>query len=164
MSAGVLAVNKHIATYEGFVFTRNSKNRTYTHVVIKRGSAAQDRIRCEANARSAFRMNRSYYASILDGSSSFLQRPSWRTEEQQSFEIERLIAAASQHMDGGEEGYVSRALAQFDARPKRQLADDGDTYYVALSWAGRPDLAVKEANRVGGFAIEAARANGGQPS
>ena len=146
----------YTAEHQGFTFTRKS-HRTYTHAVLVAGSLDADRARCERDARRNWHTNVAYHQALADGTSTFLARKSWETEDQHSARVAKEQADSSAWLEGGEAGLVERLLAQHDARAaKVRTLDDGDTYFTCAGWCGRLDLAGKLAgSRTGAVIVEA---------
>lgn len=150
--------NVHTATHEGFSFTRTSAGRTYTHVVLVRGSAAAQRASCEAEARSCWSRNLKNRMATAAGTSETVTGYSWmspeRRERHHAEDGLKYQAEAAAELAAGEEGMVAYWLARHEKRVAgRKVAADGDTYYTAAGWCGRPDLAAKLAASSGGFAV-----------
>ena len=134
-------IKMHTATFNGFTFTRGSKTRTYAFVVIEGGSLAADRIRYEREAREDWRRNFDYQNDKAHGIFTLAEKypdqyPQERRDQEQ--------AEAQARIARGEEGLVAPVLERFDQnRRNYQTTPDGDTYYVAMGWTSRRDLADK---------------------
>lgn len=133
----------HVATHNGFTFTRGSKTRHYSHLVIQRESMAADRLQSEAWARESFRRNLPYYTELANGIHKLADKyPGQYTPEK----IAKEQADAQAEVAMGEDGAASRAMKLFDAnRAAYQLEADGDTFYTVVGWTSRLDLAHSQA-------------------
>ena len=154
----------YAATYKGRTFTRSS-DRTYTHAIIVKGSVPADRAGAEAGARSEWVENQDWHQGIAAGrtwhrKTGAVVLPSYMTAEQEQAEHDADVAKSKAWLAQGEAGLVAERLARFDARQaeavaKGMIVDADGTYYGCSGWAGRPDLAAKEASKAGGVAVEA---------
>jgi hypothetical protein len=114
-------MNKHIAKFNGTTFTRNSKDRTYTHVIVVRESYeyALERAKKEC---SSDRENYKYHMTIgseLDGRGD--QVAGLTEDEYVAQKIAKQVAAVE----------AAKAKGDFDS-------------YGQVGWCGRPDLAQKK--------------------
>lgn len=133
----------HVATHDGFTFTRGSKTRHYSHVVIQRESIAADRIRCADNARATWKMNLKWHQEHAAGVNKLaLKYPEQYTPER----IAKEQAESQAMLAAGVEGLIAEALKRFDAYSADvQVAADGDTFYSVIGWTSRLDLAHNQA-------------------
>ncbi len=160
-----MSTKHYSATYCGRTFTRSTNSRTYTHAIIIRESVHADRARCESYARDEWARDLVWHQRNAAGrtfyrSTGKLELPTWKTAESEQAEYEESVAKATDWLALGEEGLVAHRLANFDKRlaaevAKGLLVDADGTYYACAGWAGRHDLAAKEAARTGGMAVVA---------
>lgn len=148
---------KHSATFDGCTFTRGSQSRIYTHAVLIRYSTAEERVKCEADARRSFHTNLDYHQQYAAGTSEFLRRNSWETEAQHLERTTKNVAEARAWLALGVEGHVAAALARFDANIVKHPypTSDGAGFYSCAGWCGRLDLAQKLASSCNGIIVTA---------
>lgn len=134
----------HVATFNGFTFTRGSKTRVYAFVVIEGHSIAAERIRCEKWSREDFKRNLPYFTELANG----IHKLAAKYPDQYSPErIAKEKAEGVAYLARGEDGAVADSLARFDdQRGTFQTLPDGDTYYTVMGWTSRRDLAEKQAS------------------
>lgn len=130
----------------GTVHTRNSKERTYTHTVVGRYSATQHVLYAKSlAARKAHRSNFDYYLGFVDGTSQFLIRRSYETEESHLERTQKKILSAETHLEGIRdrnewvEMRVQRDLENIQTRRKNGYYE----VYHNLGWCGSLRLAQK---------------------
>lgn len=120
--------------YDGQNFTRTTA-RTYTHVVLRHVSYADEIADAERLATSDWDGNEEWYALQAQGTAppDFLSRwPDYIVSESaQAYAKERIAL--------GRAGYIAEAKA----RAAANHLPGTDHYWFALGWAGRLDLAVK---------------------
>lgn len=145
--------NKHTATCpNGAIVRRTSATRVYTHVVVARHSYAHDLAGAqrvgEPGAKDHIASNFEYYRQYLDGTSEFLQRREWHTDESYERERKASIERAEQALNGTTtvEEYRAMLKAQALARVADRKAAGYYDKFEALGWCSRPDLAAKLAN------------------
>jgi hypothetical protein len=108
-------MNKHIAKFKGTTFTRNSKERTYTHVIVVRDS--YEYALEQANKEGRYdRQNYKQYTITNDP------------------KVEGLT----------EDEYVAKVIAEKVARVEKKKANGDFDSYGQVGWCGRPDLAQKK--------------------
>jgi len=157
-----MATKHYTATHEGRTFTRSTKSRTYTHAVIVPGSVKADLARLLERVRESWKMNLAYNRQLVAGT---VERYSFHSAEEHAARLEKhrtdgTAASAQAWLALGLEGHLEAEAARFKARVAdgslgMMLDADGDTYYSCTGWAGRPDLAAKEAAKHGGVAVPA---------
>lgn len=150
-------MNKHSASFQGHIWTRNSENRVYSHMVVGIQSIAAERAKTEAWARKEYTMNLEYYQKKAAGGtyhSTFANGTPW---SKPITDMERDAARAT--LAAGVEGGVADRLREFDKRmADAWKTEDGFSTVYSAGWTSRPDLAVKLAARTpGGVIVEAVR-------
>ena len=108
-------MNKHIAKFNGTTFTRNSKERTYTHVIVVRDSYEYALYQAQKEGRYD-RQNYKQYTITNDP------------------KVEGLT----------EDEYVAKVIADKVARVEEKKANGDFDSYGQVGWCGRPDLAQKK--------------------
>ena len=146
-----MTTTKHFAiTPNGTKITRTSKSRVYSHVVVARHSHAFD-LKCAENHNTQRNMasNFKFYADFVNGTSKFLVKPEWRSEEDHAAEMADRIQAAKDHLDGATtvEEYSASQTAKALARVAAKLAEGYYDKFGALGWSSRLDLAQKVASQ-----------------
>lgn len=126
-----MAKRKLTALHEGVTFTRTTA-RTYTHVVIGRYDIEARVKSARQHASEYLRRNWDYYAQLADGTYRYLAQ----TNPEQIARAEALVAMG---VDAAAQHEADRA----EANARKNITGE----WEALGWCGRPDLAIKEANR-----------------
>lgn len=108
-------MNKHIAKFNGTTFTRNSKERTYTHVIVVRDSYEY----ALEQAKKEGRYDRQNY-------------------KQYTITNDPKVAGLT------EDEYVAKVIADKVARVEAKKANGDFDSYGQVGWCGRPDLAQKK--------------------
>lgn len=142
-----MTMNKHTATFAGHTFTRNSKTRKYSHLVLALNTFERDRAAVAKRASNDYKTNRDYHAYIAQQTPGVEYRTfsGWYTQTSS----EEVIAASKRISAQSHDEYVAAALAYYEARTdksKLKLNADGTGYYTELGWTSRPDLATKLSN------------------
>ena len=143
-------MNKHFAIdANGKRHTRNSKGRTYTHVVVGRWN--YDAALASAQNYDKLDLHRSNYnhsLSYVNGTSRFLTRNSWEQDDAAYVaRVAKDIAGAVKAL-GGAANLEEYCQLQRDAALARVAANKAAGEYEVyrdLGWAGRLDLAQKNA-------------------
>jgi hypothetical protein len=116
---------------------RTSEGRTYTHVIV-----GQLDIEAHRKAAYGYKQGRSdasnfaFYRSFLDGTSRYLDRNSWESEEEHAQRVGREVERAREILAGAEtvEAYVAvlrqRAIAAFEKRVQNGYFD-----MQAIQWS-----------------------------
>lgn len=142
-------MNRHTATdANGTVHTRNSENRVYTHCVAVRFSyeaalkSAQKTYKGDAS-------NYAHYKAYIDGTSEFLVKPSYCTDEHHAVECARAIANAKANIGDAKslEEYTANNVAKAVAAVEKSKASGYYDAWQVIGWNSRRDLAEKEAAR-----------------
>lgn len=140
-------MNKHTAIDQnGHAHTRNSANRVYTHCVVARRSY-ENALAIANDPWSVDASNYRFHLAFIDGTSEFLAKKSWQTEEQHQAANAENIADAKDNLAG------CNSLADYRAKLKAKRiagveAAKAQGFYdklVCLGWCGRRDLAEKSA-------------------
>ena len=134
--------NKFIARWDGkIVGKRTSQNRTYTHAIVIQYD--EEKARKAAYAYVVTEQDRKNYDYYVGRAAAGAKHEyfKWNTPEM----IAKELAGFAAHIEGGFDGYVARLKAGEIAHFERRKADG---YYEprVAAWAGRLDLAHKEAN------------------
>jgi hypothetical protein len=145
-------MNKHTATdRNGKTHTRNSAGRVYTHCVAVRPSY-ESHLK-DANAAWALdKSNYGYYRAYLDGTSEFLVKPSYRSEEDHAADCANNIAKAQKALDGCDSLEAYREKNR-KARVEAVEGQKARGYYDAFKcygWNGSRALAEKLASTLRG--------------
>lgn len=124
----------YIAKFQGKVVgKRTSKDRTYTHAIVIIASRENQRKVAYGYAATATdRSNYDYYLRIAEGR---IQPP--RSQDE--------TIKASIKVDGGFDAYVERERQRHIAIFEDKLANGNAFEPFVVSWAGRPDLALRAA-------------------
>ena len=159
------------AKLDGVTFTRSTKTRTYTHMVVGKYSIANSRAQAEKQVRQYWKTNLKYYQDcaagkhpqvpgspkdwhvgygMLDDAGNTMAKWDAYVAECKSQSEERQQAAAL-WVSKGVEGHVADRLADFDAHIKQANNISSDRLYTLcdMGWCGRPDLAKKLAAKYG---------------
>ena len=143
---------KHFAICpNGNKVTRTSKTRVYSHVVVARPSYAHALASAEAaGASKTVASNFKYHCAYLDGTSEFLVRKSWQSDEQHAKQAAYDIDRATKALAGCEtlEAYRAMIRANALARVADLKAKGYYDTFTAQGWASRLDLAQKAAQAV----------------
>lgn len=129
--------------HEGQTFTRTTA-RTYTHLVLAPQSLAENQARAEESARWNWKHNQAYHQAYVDGSSEFLVKPSYRSDEEHAARTAENIASSTEWLAKGLEGHIADARAAAEAYWRKGYGDRA-TGWAVSGWAGRADLAAKVA-------------------
>jgi len=114
-------MNKHIAKFKGTTFTRNSKDRTYTHVIVVRESYEY----ALEMAKKESRFDReNYNRYMITGA--------------------ELDGRGDQVAGLTEDEYVAQKIAKKVAAVEAAKARGDFDSYGQVGWCGRPDLAQKK--------------------
>ena len=154
-----MPTTKHFAICpNGQKVTRNSQSRVYSHVVVYLPS--YDQYFEDADQAGSFKhveSNFKYYMAYLDGTSKFLVRRSWQTDEQYEAQVKLDIERARKALGGAttldeyREVVRTTALENFE---RRKAENFFNTFKVA-GWSSRLDLAHKvAAQHIGGHYTE----------
>lgn len=130
----------------GTVHTRTSKTRTYTHMVVGRLSSVAHTLRATSKeVRALHRKNFVYHDAIAKGTSQWLERSRWETEEKYAQRRADDIAKSVNELKGCDNAQdyenmlVNAALEGIRHNMARGYYDK----YHSLGWCGRADLAEK---------------------
>lgn len=140
-------MTKFIATdRNGKVHRRNSVNRTYTHMVVSRPMIREFAIHTHD------RDNFWYHMAFLDGTSKWLERKPWETDEQYQTRAKYEVERSERALDGARtfEDHVKNMRARHEAWAASVRFDD----FSAEGWCGRLDLAQKLASSLSGSRAE----------
>jgi hypothetical protein len=123
----------------GVTHTRNSKARTYTHMVVGRPSSVEHALMVTSpKARAVHRSNFKYHDAIAKGTSQWLigLTAAYRDVE---------IANAKNHLNGCDtaQDYETMMVNASLEPIRHNMARGYYDKYQALGWCGRPDLAAK---------------------
>jgi hypothetical protein len=123
----------------GVTHTRNSKARTYTHMVVGRPSwtGAVKRVSCK-EARAVHFSNFKYQRALADGRSQWLEGLTVEDRDAR-------IASAQALLNGCKTGhdYSDKMVKNSLAIIEKKLENGHYDKYQDLGWCGRPDLAEK---------------------
>ena len=123
--------------------TRNSM-RTYTHVVLYRES--KDAALRLADRRDRFSVdNFWYHHAFVDGSSKWLERKSWETEDEYKARAYEEIESSRKALRGCKTPQEWEAVLRHEAIARIE-ARDFSQWHVE-GWCGRHDLAVSLAHK-----------------
>lgn len=137
----------------GKTHKRTSENRTYTHAVIARPSYEcaikhLDNKRAEQNTRSNFE----YHLGFANGTSRWLTKNTWETEQQHQERAAREIARSVEELNGSKtaDEYVAMVRKQHLDRIEEARAKGFYDTFTCVGWCGRLDLAHKLASTTSG--------------
>lgn len=137
-------MNKYfVIDANGKKYTRNSK-RTYTHVVLYRESKDAS-LRLAGRRDTFLDDNYWYHHAFIDGSSQWLERKPWETEDNYKARVEYVVERSRKALRGAKtpeewhEAIKEERIARIEAK-------DFSQWYVE-GWCGRHDLAVKLAHK-----------------
>lgn len=160
-------MTKYIAKFEGKVVGKRKSHRTYTHAIVVQADAdkARDRAYNFVPNNKHDRGEFDYYCKIVACEGKFIeptgtmwdgrrkddvgqQLNNWNDgREYVSGYDAKAMADAKKKTADGWDGYVAYLRAEAIARFEQQFANGGFEPRVE-AWAGRPDLAQKEASRI----------------
>lgn len=130
-------MNKYIAQLpNGLTATRNSKTRTYTHMVAGRRSAESKR-KSYRKSIEMFLEHAAEYEQKLEKLRAGEWRWTFRSGKTINDTVEQDIAEY--------EKFLADSLKKADEYQARLDADDFEDSWHDLGWCGRPDLADKKA-------------------
>ncbi len=129
---------KFTALLDGQVIgTRTSDSRDYTHVIVgQRDIEAARRHAYGYQATKTDASNFRHYMSILDGTSEFLVKASWRTDAEHTAHCASMVESTERSLGGARtlEDYIAvlrnRAIASFEKAAQGGAFDMG-----ALQWS-----------------------------
>lgn len=136
-------MNKHTAVLpDGTVATRNSKNRVYPYCVAVREDYDYALMRAKMLIESD-RSNYAYYKAKLDGTSKWLAKSQWETDEVYAERIAKELAEAEAEVGDCETAtnYQRKMLERRVARVEASRAKGNYDGWGVLGWCGRLDLA-----------------------
>ena len=135
----------------GKTHTRTSKTRTYTHTVFALPSSVTAVLWANSKeARKMHRENFAYYSEMASGKSSFLDKRSYETAEQNADRRANAMENAVKTLGGckSAQDYEYMMVARdLDGIQKQRIAGYYDTYQN-MGWCGRADLAQKLKTRM----------------
>lgn len=140
-------MTKFIATdRNGKVHRRTSVNRTYTHMVVSRPMVRGFTV--HAHDRDNFW----YYMAFIDGTSKWLERKPWESEEQYQTRAKYEVDRAKDALGDARtfEDHVKNMRARHEAWAASVKVDD----FSAEGWCGRLDLAQRLASSLSGSRAE----------
>ena len=152
-------MNKHTAVLpDGTVATRNSKNRVYPYcVAVREGydhALALAKMLIESD-----RSNYAYYKAKLDGTSKWLAKSQWETDEVYAERIAKELAEAEAEVGDCETAanYQRKLIERRVARVEANRAKGYYDKWGVLGWTSRLDLAQASAAsaRAKGYLAEA---------
>jgi hypothetical protein len=130
----------------GKVHTRSSINRTYTHMVVSR-----PKIR-EFIVHKVDRDNFWYHMAFIDGTSRWLEKKPWESDEQYRKRAEYEVDRAKRALGNARtfDAYVEKLLDQHEAWAATVKVD----FFTSEGWCSRLDLAQKLASSLAGHRAE----------
>jgi len=155
INQGANDMNKHFAIdANGQRHTRNGKGRTYSHVVVGRWNYAADLANAQSYDKSGLhRLNYKYYAAYVDGTSQYLARKSWEQDDDAyAARVAKEVADAVKAIGGAASLEEYRQMQRDAAIANVEANKAAGKYevYRDLGWAGRLDLAQKNAGSQSG--------------
>lgn len=123
----------------GTVHTRNSKERTYTHMVVGKLSWVEyTNMVTSKEARAVHRFNFKYHDAIAKGTSQWLDK---LTDDDRDI----TISDAKDHLKGCDtaQDYENMMVNAALERIRHGIALGYFDKYRVIAWCGRPDLAAK---------------------
>ncbi len=139
----------------GVTHTRTSATRLYTHTVVALPSAQNAILSAKSpGMRAHHKRNFSYYADKVRGTSRWLQRNSWESEEKHNARVLAESEAAEAELDGCDtaDQYADMLIAATLARIADATRAGHFEAYQNMGWCGRADLAAKLAAKTQGQA------------
>jgi hypothetical protein len=138
-------MNKHTATdRNGKTHTRNSARGVYTHCVVARRS--YENALAHANRPAELeKSNYSFHRAYLDGTSVFLVKPSYRSDEAHAAYCADQVAKAQKALEGCDTfaDYAEKCRKAYVASVEGQKARGYYDELVTLGWNGSRTLAEK---------------------
>lgn len=130
----------------GTVHTRNSKSRTYTHMVVGLPSCLVAlRSAISSNFRKLNKSNFYYHKALADGTSKFLTKSGWEDDAQHAARCDREIKQATDFLRGctTADEYADMQMHRMINVMHKRASDGYYDTYQSLGWCGRADLAHK---------------------
>lgn len=137
----------------GKLHKRTSLNRTYLFTVVSKRSETEARLFLRApGILAAHRSNYRYHKAWLDGTSEFLTKPPYRSDEEHAAYVERHVAEARERLEGcaTADDYIEKCVQEGHARIAEGKANGHYDEWVNDGWCGRRDLAEKLAQKMRG--------------
>jgi hypothetical protein len=142
-------MNKHFAIdANGQRHTRNSKGRTYSHVVVGRWNYDAALAFAQSYDKSGLHSsNYKHLLSYVNGTSQYLARKSWENDATYAERVAKEVAQAAKRLGGAKSLDEYRQLQRDEALARVAANKAAGEYevYRDLGWAGRLDLAQKNA-------------------
>ena len=138
----------------GKTHTRTSKTRTYTHTVVGLPSSTKATLAAMSPEMKAYhRSEFKFRMGFLDGTSKWLTKRDWESEEQYLERSQRDREKAAIELDGCEtaQDYENMKIVQAHRRIREKMAAGYYDTYQNFGWCGRPDLAAKLKARMEGL-------------
>lgn len=145
-------MNKHTATTpDGKTITRNSKTRTYTHAVVRKGGYLAHIEAAKADGhRKVDASNYRYYCQIASGNDPYPAKnyagDAAGQAKADAENCKRKADAIGRTHGLTMEEYIAAEQKRRIARVEETRANGGFDVWYCLGWCGRPDLAVNLAN------------------
>lgn len=131
-------MNKHTASFNGQTFTRSSKTRRYSHVVVGRLSLDE----------AINRVDRILTSKEVEGSWKYLSSLKSTLDWRGNVDPERAAKTAEFCRNFPTlDSYRKAQHLEAALRLKTDVADGEYATYYAIGWAGRQDLAEKVASQ-----------------
>lgn len=130
----------------GAKHTRTSQNRKYSHTVVYQDSYEHAKaMAVSKDWRTRDRNNFDFYMKWVNGSSEYITKKSWESDEQHAERIARETANATERLNGCRDvdGYLAMQQAQRLADVEQKKAEGGFDQWCNAGWCGRRDLAEK---------------------
>lgn len=146
-----MAKTKHfVIDPAGVKHTRTSESRKYSHTVVYQDSYEHAKLMAVAKDwEKTDRSNFAYYLSHVNGTSVYLAKKTWETDEQHAARVAREVADAETRLNGCRdvESYLAMEQAQRLAAVEEKQAKGGFDRWCNAGWCGRIDLAHKLADK-----------------
>lgn len=148
--------NHYRVEHDGQVFQRKSANRSYSHVVLRPISLARNLQYAEDAARYDWKHNHDYHREFVDGTSRFLVRNAWESEEQHAQDSAREIERSKAWIALGLDGLIRQTRERAEQAWRRDFPCGREEAWCYVGWTGRHDLALKVA-KPGDVILEAVK-------
>jgi hypothetical protein len=135
----------------GTIHKRTSESRTYTHAVVARPSYEAAISRLDNKALEKInRNNFAYHMAYVNGTSQWLERDCWESEQQHQKRTAREIARSVDALEGCKTADEYVAMVRRFALDRIEGAHAIGFYdtFQCVGWCGRLDLAHKLASEL----------------
>lgn len=131
---------------DGRVAKRTSQSRVYSHCVAVRPSYEEALFRAK-EIPPHLESNFAYHMAFLDGTSKWLKRDPWQSDEDHARYCAKRVADAEKALMGCRDirSWQQKLIERAVAAVEQNKANGAYDRWFAEGWCGRHDLAVKKA-------------------